>query len=148
MIDDDGHALLSDFSLITLIPDQSSFISTCLGGGTVHWMSPELFDPEIIGSKKSRPTKESDCYALGMVIYEVLGECVPFGTNASYAGPSKVLGDVRPEKPQGDVGRRFTVGIWDIVERCWRAKPKERASAKEVLLCLEGESPDVDGDVQ
>ena len=41
-------------------------------------MSPELLDPERFGipqSEGNRPTKQSDCYALGMVIYEV-GICV------------------------------------------------------------------------
>ena len=42
-------------------------------GGTVRWMSPELLDPERFGipGSEGRPTRESDCYALGMVIYEV-----------------------------------------------------------------------------
>jgi len=35
-------------------------------------MSPELIDPERFGSVGGRPTEESDRYALGMVIYEVL----------------------------------------------------------------------------
>jgi hypothetical protein len=37
-------------------------------------MSPELLDPELFDipqSEGDRPTKQSDCYALGMVIYEV-----------------------------------------------------------------------------
>jgi hypothetical protein len=37
-------------------------------------MSPELLDPEMFGLPElegERPTKQSDCYALGMVIYEV-----------------------------------------------------------------------------
>ena len=34
--------------------------------GTVCWMSPEL-----LFGQNSPPTRESDCYALGMVIYEV-----------------------------------------------------------------------------
>jgi hypothetical protein len=37
-------------------------------------MSPELLDPEMFGipqSEGDRPTRQSDCYALGMVIYEV-----------------------------------------------------------------------------
>ena len=44
------------------------------GGGTRRWMSPELLDPERFGvpeSEGDRPTRQSDCYALGMVIYEV-----------------------------------------------------------------------------
>ena len=43
-------------------------------GGTRRWMSPELLDPEMFGipqSQGDRPTRQSDCYALGMVIYEV-----------------------------------------------------------------------------
>jgi len=37
-------------------------------------MSPELLDPERFGmpeSEDNRPTMQSDCYALGMAIYEV-----------------------------------------------------------------------------
>jgi len=44
------------------------------GGGTRRWMSPELLYPEKFGmpeSEGNRPTRQSDCYALGMVIYEV-----------------------------------------------------------------------------
>jgi serine/threonine protein kinase len=43
-------------------------------GGTRRWMSPELLNPEMFDIPQSegvRPTKQSDCYALGMVIYEV-----------------------------------------------------------------------------
>ena len=44
------------------------------GGGTRQWMSPELLDPERFGmpeSEGNQPTRQSDYYALGMVIYEV-----------------------------------------------------------------------------
>lgn len=47
-------------------------------------MSPELLDPEQLYLGDGLPTKESDCYALGMVIYEVLSGQVPFA-------PFKVL---------------------------------------------------------
>ena len=40
-------------------------------GGTERWMSPELLDPEAFGLNDNRPTKQSDYYALGMVVYEV-----------------------------------------------------------------------------
>jgi serine/threonine protein kinase len=40
-------------------------------GGSWRWMSPELLDPELFGVQGDRPTRQSDCYALGMVIYEV-----------------------------------------------------------------------------
>ena len=34
-------------------------------------MSPELLDPSKFEDRDPRPTRESDCFALGMVIYEV-----------------------------------------------------------------------------
>jgi serine/threonine protein kinase len=50
-------------------------------GGTRRWMSPELLYPERFGipeSEGDRPTRQSDCYALGMVIYEVRVRVSPF----------------------------------------------------------------------
>jgi hypothetical protein len=44
-------------------------------------MSPELLDPEMFGipqSEGDRPTRQSDCFALGMVIYEVRVRMSPF----------------------------------------------------------------------
>ena len=61
-----GAARMSSISNDTL----TSFTA----GGIHRWMSPELLDPEMFGvpeSEGDRPTKQSDCYALGMVIYEV-----------------------------------------------------------------------------
>lgn len=64
--------------------DLSAFLSETAGRsyeGTLRWMSPELLDPDGSGSS-GRPTRESDRYALGMVIYEV------GYLRAHYSGPS------------------------------------------------------------
>ena len=145
MVDNTGRAVLTDFSLIAFAPDQSTFLSSYIGDNTVRWMSPELLDPERFGLSKRCPTKESDCYALGMVVYEILGGCTPFATNNFLVVLRKVLNGERPERPQGEAGKLFTSGIWNVVERCWRTDPKKRASARDVLRCLEGNSPRVDG---
>ena len=89
---------------------------------------------------------ESDCYALGMVIYEIFSGRPPFFTDSSSTIPRKVLMGKRPSRPQGEAGKLFTDGIWDIVQLCWKADPKERATAKAVLACLEGNSQKSDGD--
>jgi hypothetical protein len=34
-------------------------------------MNPELYDPERFGIRVYRPTKQSNCSPLGMVVYEV-----------------------------------------------------------------------------
>ena len=96
-------------------------------------MGPELFDTEIQGHRR---TKYSDCYALGMVIYEVLRGRVPFHQCANWAIPGRVLKGERPGRPQGE-GVRFTDDVWELLERCWVAQPKNRPSIGDVLLFLE-----------
>ena len=102
-------------------------------------MSPELLDPPSFGLEKSPPTKESDCYALGMVIYEVLSGKTPFAPLQTPMIMKKVLERVRPERPQGEEGRLFTDNIWRTMDQCWAHEPAERISAEEVLLGLGGE---------
>jgi len=137
-----------------MAPGQSTFLSSCIEGGTIQWMSPELLDPESFGLRKIRPTKESDCYALGMVIYEVLSGHRPFAPRAPPFIIRKVLEGERPERPQGEEGMLFTDAIWQILELCWEHQPGDRTSVKAVLSCLEGnpvfarQSSDVDGDSQ
>ena len=141
LIDHSGHARLADFSLLTITPDQSTVISTCIQGGTVQWMSPELIDPDRFGLEKIRPTKESDCYALGMVIYEVLSGRAPFAPCKSPLVIQKVLEGVRPGRPKGKEGMPFTDGIWEMLEHCWKHQPNERIKAEAILQYLEGTLP-------
>ena len=101
-------------------------------------MSPELLDPETFGLKEGRPTTESDCYALGMTIYEVLSGQMPFTILNIFVVCRKVLDGKRPERPQGDDGRYFTDDVWGVVERCWEHQPRDRISAKAILLGLKG----------
>jgi len=87
LINKDRQACIADFGLSTITgivthppgSARASLVSndtlmSFTDGGTRRWMSPELLDPERFGmpeSENNRPTKQSDCYALGMVIYEV-----------------------------------------------------------------------------
>ena len=68
-----GHARLADSGFLTIASDpiHPTASSSSAKGGTTRWMSPELLGPDQFGFNDSRPTKESDCYALGMVIYGV-----------------------------------------------------------------------------
>lgn len=73
---EDGSACLADFGLVSIVLDpETTDITTSIEGGglrgTHRWMGPELFYPTDFGLSKFLLTKESDCYAFGMVIYEV-----------------------------------------------------------------------------
>jgi serine/threonine protein kinase len=144
LIDRDHHARLTDFALISIILDQSS---SSIEGGTTAWMSPELLDPESFGLKRSHPTRESDRYALGMVVYEVLNGQAPFAPSA--APVLKILRGERPERPEGPRGAWFTDDIWGMLELCWDPQPGDRPSPDTVLRCLQGVArPYVDVDVE
>ena len=145
MVNSDGRAVLADFGFVNFAPNRFIFLAACMEAGTVRWMSPELFDPQKYGSSGIQPTKESDCYALGMVAYEILSGSTPFGTDNSFAVLRRVLEGERPERPEGDAAKLFTDSIWGVMKRCWKDKPKERASARDVLQCL-GEDPDAEGE--
>jgi len=99
-------------------------------------MSPELFDPGKFGLQDSRPTKESDCYALGMVIYEVLSRQIPFASYRSATIIWKVISGERPKRPQGEESVWFTDDLWGILELCWEARPGGRPNIEAVLECL------------
>ena len=145
MVNAGGRAVLADFDSVSFAPDQPTLLSSCMEGSAVRWMSPELLDPQKYGFSKIRPTKESDCYALGMEAYEILSGSTPFGPYNPLAILRKVLEGERPKRPEGDSGELLTDNIWDAVERCWKDQPKERASARDVLRCLGGD-PDDEGE--
>ena len=103
----------------------------------MRWMSPELFYPDKTCVKSARLTKQSDCYAFGMVIYEVLSGQVPFAPFHYCIVLRKVIQGDRPSRPNGPEGKRFSNDLWRTLNRCWAARPERRPSVTTVLECLE-----------
>jgi len=138
LIDETKHACLADFGLLTIMSDAANAASSTpfTEAGTFRWMSPELFDPGKFHLKDGRPTKQSDCYALGMLIFEVLSGQVPFSRHRGYTVISRILKGKRPERPLGGRGMLFTNEIWGILERCWNPTPCDRPRIGDVLECL------------
>lgn len=143
MIDNDGHARLADFGLLTIVSDSMhpSTSSSPKNAGTTRWMSPELLDTDRPGFEHSRPTKESDCYALGMVILEVLTGRAPFPRDSELVVVRKILDGERPERPQGMKGAWFTDDTWSTLRRCWSPQPTHRPTVGAIFECLERASP-------
>ena len=133
MVDQTRRARLADFGLLTIISD-STISNPYTRKDIIRLTSPELLDPEV---QDHRPTKYSDCYGLGMVIYQVLSRRVPFYGYEDLAIFEKVMRGDRPERPEGMEGVWLTGGIWEVLERCWVLTPQNRSSVNDVLLCLE-----------
>ena len=134
LIDQTGHARLADFGLLTIISDPAIFLSSssCIQGGTVRWMGPELLAPQDFGLKNGRPTKSSDCYSLGMVVYETINGDIPFHEDTDLMVFVKVLRGEHPSR-----GAKFTKRLWEMMERCWTWQPNNRPCINDVLRCLE-----------
>ena len=100
-------------------------------------MSPERLDPGRFGFESDRPTKESDCYALGMVILEVLTGHPPFQNYTGSTVVMKVVNGERPERPDGVEAAWFTDELWEMLKQCWSPEPKVRPTAEAILKHLE-----------
>ena len=134
LIDEAGNACLTDFGLLTILSDPANLLSSSSNsqGGSARWMSPELIVPEEFGFEKYRATVSSDCYALGMVVYEVISGNIPFHKSTKFGASLKVLRGERPHRGSG-----FTESLWKMLEWCWTSHPDDRPNVESVLQCLE-----------
>ena len=132
MIDQTGQARLADFGLLTFVSDPTNPTNTgsVTNAGTTRWMSPELLHPEQFGYEQSWPTKKSDCYALGMVILEVLSGAPPFARDKEFIVMRKVIEGERPKRPEG---AWFTDDLWRTLHQCWLPQPKDRPTIVAVF---------------
>ena len=80
---------------------------------------------------------KSDCYALGMLIHEVLSGQVPFAMDDQIMVIRRLLQGERPERPQGNAGKLFTDEIWETLQLCWKEQPSDRLDADGILTHLE-----------
>ncbi|KAH6908848.1 TKL/TKL-ccin protein kinase [Coprinopsis sp. MPI-PUGE-AT-0042] len=133
-----GHACLADFGLASLVDGEmlrwTTLESTGLVGGTARWQAPELLDPE---DESSRPTRQSDVYALGCVFYEIFTGNLPFH---EVARDATVIAHVqqgrRPsapthrcalnQSPKGDE-------IWAAIQQCWSGCVALRPTLDNIL---------------
>lgn len=136
LVRDDGSACLVDFGLmsIALDPGTTDITTTSEGRtkGTWRWMSPELFEPSHFGLSRVQLTKESDCYAFGMVIYEILSGKSPFEElKQSWLVPGAVISGSRPSIPeQAPSG---ATELWNLAQECWCQHPRDRPSSPTIL---------------
>ena len=116
--------------------------------GTTRWMSPELLDTIRFGSD-GLPSRESDCYALGMTIYEVsgfsrsgtlslihlqvLGGLPPFHHLRSPVVACAILGGARPRMPANALSLGFTDTLWGLLQSCWSERVAARPTARRLL---------------
>ncbi|KNZ73294.1 Light-sensor Protein kinase [Termitomyces sp. J132] len=145
LVTDSERACLADFGL-SYVTDASGLKGHLLSsnhaeGGTAGFEAPELVDPDI---EFSRRTKASDIYAFGMVCYEMFTGERPFSKVKPVALITRIMRGQHPEKPRGELyeERGLTDDIWLLMKRCWNRVPDDRptiAQIKQSLPRLESE---------
>ena len=88
IVDDEGHATLTDFGLVKAMAE-ASLTSKGAIVGTPEYMSPE--------QAEGKPTdKRSDIYSLGIVVYQMLTGQVPFSADST---PARLYAQVHTPPP-------------------------------------------------
>ncbi|KAJ7697232.1 kinase-like domain-containing protein [Mycena rosella] len=101
LVDDDGHACLTDFGL-TVLSDATT-TQTPNGAGSVAWMAPEMLNPTAFGLPNPARTAASDIYAFGCVCLELFTGFPPFHQAILYDASVilQVIEGIRPSRPAG-----------------------------------------------
>jgi serine/threonine-protein kinase len=124
VIDGDGHAHIADFGIAAFVPTAAGEIPLA---GTPAFMAPGLFHHK-------QPSKQSDLYALGLVLYEVVTGKEPFGgvpadglqAAAELIPPSLLCPEIEP-------------ALERAILQCLEKDPSRRPeSAKAVAALLPG----------
>lgn len=152
LIDNDGHARLAGFSLLTAIPDKPTVVrvgsasKTVQRVGGIQWSAPEVL-------RGGEPSEEADVFSFAMVMFEasrsrsallipayhcfqstqVFSGTTPLGNVQDAAATIMITRGDRPSRPKHPY---MTGGLWKVTQRCWDERPRSRPQAAEVLQTL------------
>ncbi|KAG8931371.1 hypothetical protein FRC01_001429, partial [Tulasnella sp. 417] len=132
LISNDEHILLCDFGLAKHVTSRTS--TSLRGVGSIPWQSPELL------RDASRRTFQSDVYAFGITIYEVLSSKEPY---VGHSGIGSIIAGVLfsaerpPKQPSAAPDGTSYLQLWNEASRCWDEDPALRPSITGVLARLD-----------
>lgn len=131
LIPSDHRPRLCDFGLARHVDARTA--TSLKGAGSVPWQSPEVLRDE---ASKSFQT---DVYAFGITIYEVLSGRIPYFDYPSIGSmiAGVLFAGVRPPMEPASAPNDISYSrIWAEAARCWSDDPAERPSMVDVLLNL------------
>ncbi|KAL5638310.1 hypothetical protein ACGC1H_005108 [Rhizoctonia solani] len=134
LIKDDCTACLSDLGLARACHEATT--TNMRGNGSTRYMSPEILltDDEAGACKIPIKTLESDIFAFGLVIRELLGNEIPYAEIQSIPHVIRLIASgSRPSRPKNAIANEWLCDkIWEIVEATLANNPKLRPTAPEV----------------
>ncbi|KAF8588244.1 kinase-like protein [Ramaria rubella] len=131
LVSDSGVPFLTDFGLSRSLGDAAGMTTSSDVGGSLRWMSPELFHNEKI-------SEASDVWAYGMTVLEVITGKRPYHNIA--IDPVVLRHIMDGQLPLRPDLAFMTDGLWGVCTQCWELEPFQRPSIREVTVDVMAES--------
>ncbi len=136
MVAEDGHLKVTDFG-IARAGAEADMTEAGSVIGTAQYLSPEQ-------ASGGEVTSASDCYAVGIVLYEMLTGRVPFDGGPPVAVAMKQVSD--PPQPPSEIEPTVSPALERVVMRALAKRPSERyRTAQEFSRALDEARAEVDG---
>ncbi|KIJ67424.1 hypothetical protein HYDPIDRAFT_108191, partial [Hydnomerulius pinastri MD-312] len=120
-----GNAVLSDFGLSTILLEffgNAFFTSTVRG--SIRWTAPELI---CFHDGPITPSRESDMYSFGSIMFQVLSGEVPYSNLKNDAQVIFAISQgIIPLRPQWIHNRQ-----WGFIQQCWSKSLGDRPTSRE-----------------
>ncbi|THE15851.1 Stk1 family PASTA domain-containing Ser/Thr kinase [Enterococcus hirae] len=123
LIDNEGVVKITDFG-IAIALSETSITQTNTMLGSVHYLSPEQ-------ARGSMATKQSDIYALGIILYEMLTGSVPFDGESAVTIALKHFQDELPSIKEVDPGT--PQALENVVLKATAKEPTDRYKTAEEM---------------
>lgn len=119
LIDDNGNYAITDFGISAHRGGRAGSYFDDENSGTMAYMAPERFQDDY------KPMPESDIWALGATLYEILCGTVPFGED----GGSSQNGNM----PAKTINTGIPKSVRKLISSCLALDPKERPDANKII---------------
>ncbi|KAG9124712.1 hypothetical protein FRC07_010535 [Ceratobasidium sp. 392] len=134
LIKDDLTACLSDLGLAR---SSNEVTTTSLrGNGSTRYMSPEILLTDDAHGVQNTPVKtlESDVYAFGLVIRELLSDEIPYANINNIAHLVRIIASGHaPSRPENCVSQQWLCDkMWEVVQKAIHQDPAARPTAAEL----------------
>ncbi|KAG8842589.1 hypothetical protein FRB96_005250 [Tulasnella sp. 330] len=120
LVDDAGHAVVSDFSLSKAM-DPDALMSQTRSQSALRWWAPETQTHQIL-------SVHTDVYSWGMTVLEIISGVQPYHTIKSIGKlVNMIIQSVTPRREDYEMSVLLRDDqLWDWLESCWVGDPEKR----------------------
>ncbi|KAG8841379.1 hypothetical protein FRB96_007839 [Tulasnella sp. 330] len=136
LVNDDGNAVVADFSL-TKFTDPNMVMTRTGLGPSIRWCAPETINEQILST-------HADVYSWAMTALEIISGLEPYYTITSFRQLSQTINQHLPPMREEYVTASELLKddrLWNLMLSCWAADPEERPSMDDVVETLDCITP-------